>query len=151
MEDKALTIHSEGMIILSKIDLSHTNSFRRIYNECNCKPMCDPIDGWMIRYELFNSENLKSVVNEFCNLLEKNEVEYDFTCYFNNDKTIVNVWILNNKIAYKCKARRVFKWNNKLIHVSNAKSLVVLSNEEMIEGIKYGDVSILSVFTQQLN
>jgi len=151
MEDKALTIHTEGMIILSKIDLRHTNSIRRVYNECNCNPMCEPINGWMIRYELFNNEYLRSVVNKFCNLFEENEVEYDFSCHFIKDKTIVSIWVSNNNGSYKSKARRVFKWNNKLIHISNAKSWVEVSSKEMIEGIKYGDVSILSVFPQQLN
>jgi hypothetical protein len=151
MEQKALTIHSEGIIILLKIDLRHTNSISRVYNECNCSPMCEPIDGWMIRYELFNSESLNSVVNEFCNLFEKNEVEYDFSCHFNNDKAIVNVWINNNNGNYKSKARRVFKWNKNLIQISNVKSFVEVNSKEMIEGIKYDNVSILSVFPQQLN
>ena len=150
MENKALTIHTEGMIILSKIDLRHTNSISRVYNKCDCNPMCDPIDGWMLRYELFNSQNLKSVVNEFCVLFEDMEVEYDFSCHFIKDKTIVSIWI-NNKGSYKSKARRIFKWNDKLIQISNAKSWVEVSSKEMIEGVKYDNISILSVFPQQLN
>jgi len=150
MENKALKIHTEGMIILSNIDLRHTNSIRIVYNDCNCNPMCEPINGWMIRYELFNNEYLRSVVNKFCNLFEENEVEYDFSCHFNSDKAIVNIWV-NNNASYKSKARRVFKWNKNLIQITNSMCFIDVKSKEMIEAIKYNDVSILSVFPQQLN
>ena len=128
METKIKNLLSAGNVIISKVDTNVIDSFIKVYEDCKCPDGCDPIDGWMLKFCINKKALIKSILNELCVKCEEMGLEYDLACNFGKNNTKISLWIVNNVIERSSRARRVFRWDDKSVQISNASYNVELNN-----------------------
>lgn len=151
MEKKIKNLFNTGTALLSGIDPSVDMNYKSINDRFIDENDCNIINGWMLSYKLSKDVEAKSIVNRLCLICENIGVEYHLSIYIDKNNMKIKIWVDNNEEIAVNGARRVFKWDERNIQISNSLSHLNLDSNEFIEAIKYNDIQILSVFPPQLN